>query len=510
MSFPRPPCLVLTAALLLAGCAVGPAYERPEMPLPAAYKEAPPGWEPAAPADGMDRGLWWHWLADPELDALMQRVEVSNQNVAAATAAYAQAQALAREQQASLFPTVSLTAGATRSGGEGSARAGSSGGSGSGSGGSGTRYQVGIGGTWEPDVWGRLQQGVSAAGALAQASAADLAAARLSAQGALAVDYIGLRQSDTQAALLDATLDAYRRALQIARNRHAAGLAPRTDVLQAQSQLAGAEAERVGLARQRAQLEHAIAVLTGQPPAGFGIAPRPGTDLDAAGAAPVPELPAGLPSTLLQRRPDIAAAERRVAQANAQIGVARAAYFPSISLNASRGSSASRVGELFNASSALWSLGVQAAQSVFDAGATRERVAGARAAHEEAVARYRQTVLAAFQDVEDQLAASRVLAQQQAWRREAAQAADEAQAQTLNRYRAGQVGYAEVVVTQTGALAARRALAQLGADRQTAAVALILALGGGWHADAAAPPAPPDQAPPDQAPPDQAQAGMRD
>ena len=338
----------------------------------------------------------------------------------------------------------------------------------------GNNVQLSIGGTWEPDVWGRLRATANNASASAQASAADLASARLAAQGELVADYLSLRLADAQAALLRDTIAGYERALQIARNRYAAGVAPKTDALQSETQLANAQADLAGLQRQRAQLEHAIAVLVGKAPAGFAIAP-------AAWTAVVPQVPAGVPSTLLQRRPDIAAAERRVAAANEQIGVARAAYFPNLGLNASYGSGATTVADLFSASTTLWSLGVSAAQTLFNAGATGARVDQTHAAYEQAVARYRQTVLSAFQQVEDQLAAAQILQRQQELRRAASQAADEAEAQFLNRYRAGQVSYTEVVTAQVSALNARRALAQAQADRQTAAVALIQALGGGWH-----------------------------
>jgi NodT family efflux transporter outer membrane factor (OMF) lipoprotein len=465
---------LLLAAVVLAvgGCAVGPTYERPSAPTPTTYKEAN-GWVSAAPADALERGAWWTLFNDPVLDRLADSVEVSNQNVAAAVAAYAQARALVREQRASFFPTVSLNGGANRSGGGGgsSARTGSQ----TSSGRSGNSYQADIGVSWEPDVWGRLRRSVDNASAGAQASAADLASATLSAQGELAVNYFSLRQTDAQAALLHDTIAGYQRVLQITQNRYAAGIAGKTDVLQAQTQLANAQADEVGLIRQRAQLEHAIAVLIGKPPGDFTLAPAPWK-------VDVPEIPVGVPSTLLQRRPDIAAAERRVAAANEQIGIARSAYFPSLSLSASSGSSASRVADLFAASTSFWSLGLSVAQTVFNAGATGARVSGAEAAHAEAVARYRQTVLTAFQDVEDQLAATRVLAQQLELRRQASQAADEAEAQMLNRYRAGQVVYSDVVTAQVTALNARRALVQLQADRQTTAVALIQSLGGGWHA----------------------------
>jgi NodT family efflux transporter outer membrane factor (OMF) lipoprotein len=464
----RLPALAL--ALLMTGCALTPTYRQPAVATPAAFKEAQ-GWVPAIPADALDRGAWWTLFNDPLLNELVSQVEVSNQNVAAAAAAYAQARALVEQQRAALFPVVSLDGGATRSGG----RSGTVSSTGTTASRTGNNVQLSIGGTWEADVWGRLRATVNNASASAQASAADLASARLSAQGELVADYLNLRLTDAQAALLRDTIAGYERVLQIARNRYAAGVAPKTDVLQSETQLANAQADLVGLQRQRAQLEHAIAVLVGKAPAEFAIAP-------AAWTAVVPAVPPGVPSTLLQRRPDIAAAERRVAAANEQIGVARAAYFPSLGLNASYGSGATTVADLFSASTTLWSLGISTAETLFNAGATGARVDQARAAYEQAVARYRQTVLAAFQNVEDQLAAAQVLQRQQELRRTASQAADEAETQFLNRYRAGQVSYTEVVTAQVSALNARRALVQSQADRQTAAVALIQALGGGWHA----------------------------
>ena len=357
-------------SVLLGGCAVGPTYERPAAPVPAAFKEAR-DWVPATPADAIDRGEWWTLFGDLLLNELASAVEVSNQNVAAAAAAYAQARALVREQRASLFPVVSLDGGATRSG-EGASTAASTGSSRS-----GNNVQLAIGGTWEPDVWGRLRAGVSSATASAQASAADLASATLSAQGELATNYLSLRQTDAQAELLRDTIAGYQRALQIARNRYAAGVAPKSDVLQAETQLANAQADEAGLQRQRAQLEHAIAVLIGKAPGDFSLTPADWNPV-------VPQVPVGVPSTLLQRRPDIAAAERRVAVANEQIGIVRSAYFPSIGLSASYGSGGSRVSDLFSAGNALWSLGFSVAQTVFDAGAIGARVEGARAAHDEA------------------------------------------------------------------------------------------------------------------------------
>ena len=464
----RPTARALTRALLaaallssLAGCALAPAYERPTTPAPGAFKELA-GWAPAAPADALERGPWWNLFGDPVLDGLMRQVEVNNQNVAAAVAAYAEARAVVAEQRAALFPTVTLNGGANRSG----SRNGD---------GASSKYSLSIGSSWEPDVWGRLRAGISAAQANAQASAADLASARLSAQGELAADYFSLRSVDAQRALLATTIEGYQRVLKITQNRFDVGIVPHSDVYQAQTQLASAQSDDLTLARQRAQLEHAIAVLIGKAPADFAL---PGAPWNVT----VPDVPVGVPSTLLERRPDIAASERAVAAANAQIGIVRAAYFPQIGLSASYGSSASAIGDVLKASSAAWALGLSAAQTIFNGGANRAAVQGADAAREQAVARYRQTVLSAFADVEDQLNATKILVQQQDLRRVASEAADKVEEQVLNRYKAGQVSYSEVVQAQVTALSARRSLVQAQADRQTTAVALIQALGGGWHA----------------------------
>ena len=449
-------------ALSLAGCtAVGPGDQRPAVDMPIAFKEGQGVWVSAAPADTLERGPWWQLFGDPVLDGLAERVTLDNQTVAQAVAAYAQARALTAEQRASLFPTVGLNLGASRRGGGGDTPGSSS-------------YQVSIGGSWEPDIWGRLGRAVDAARQGEQASAADLAAARLSAQGELAADYFGLRGLDVQRSLLAETITGYQRNLQITQNRYAAGIVARTDVLQAQTALANAQADALTLERQRAQLEHAIAVLVGVAPASFSLAAQPSWTIN------LPSVPVTVPSTLLQRRPDIAAAERRVAAANQQIGIAQAAYYPSLSLSGSAGLGAATVGELFSASSLVWSLGVSVAQSLFNGGLTGARVEAARAAQEASAARYRQTVLNAFGEVENQLVASRVLGQQLALRQQASQAATLVEQQVLNRYTAGQVSYTEVINAQTTALNARRALVQLQSDRQTAAVALIQALGGGW------------------------------
>lgn len=460
----------VAAALLVfvSACAVGPNYQKPATQQVSTFKEAG-DWVVATPADALERCPWWQLFADPVLNQLAARVEVSNQNVAIAVGAYAQARSLVREQRAGLFPSVSLNGSEVRLHSAGDVALGTSGRT-------TNNFQVSLGGTWEPDVWGRLGRVADAASASAQASAADLAAARLSAQGELAVNYFLLRQSDAQAALLASTIAGYQRVLGITQNRYNAGISAKTDLLQAQTQLTNSQADAAGLQRQRAQFEHAIAVLMGEAPGNFALAAT-------ADYKPlVPDVPVGVPSTLLQRRPDIAGAERRAAAANEQIGIAQSAYYPKIILNASAGFGASRVAELFSTATSVWSLGLSAAQIVFNAGATGARVEGAQALQAQAVARYRQTVLAAFRDVEDQLAATRVLQIQQALRLAASSSAEQVEQQVLNRYRSGQVSYIEVITAQTTAYGARRALLQASADRQITAVALIQALGGGWAA----------------------------
>jgi NodT family efflux transporter outer membrane factor (OMF) lipoprotein len=457
--------LPVVALAALSACGTGPAYQRPSVAAPAAFKEAPSAdatWFPAAPADALDRGPWWQLFGDPAVNALVERVEVSNQNVAAAVAAYAQAQALVRQERAALFPSLALDASATRSGGATSLGRSSS-------------QQLDLAASWEPDIWGQLRLGVTSAQASAQASAANLAAARLSAQAALATDYFALREADNEIALLTAAVAAYERALRITQNQYNASIAQRTDVLQAQTQLETTRANLTAMVAQRAVLEHAIALLVGKAPAEFGIPV-------AAWDAKVPAVPLVVPSSLLQRRPDIAAAERAVAAANAQIGIQRAAYFPSLSLSASYGGAGSSLPSLFRASSNVWSLGLSAAQTLFDAGATAARVEGARAARDVAVANYRQVVLSAFQAVEDQLTTIRSLAEQEGQRRAASADADRTEQLTLNQYLQGQVPYTSVVIAQVTALSARQTLSQLMSSRQAAAIALIQAMGGGWHA----------------------------
>lgn len=454
--------LPLTLALLLAGCAsLEPPYEVPAVETAEAFRQGNGAWVPAAPADQLERGPWWELFGDPVLSELARQLEAANQELAAGVAAYDQARAATREQRASLFPRVALDGGANRSGArDGPER---------------TSYQLGIGGSWEPDLLGRLRLGLERSRAGEQVAQADLFSLRLALHGELAANYFGLRETDLQLALLAETLRGYERVLQITRNRYEAGVVARTDVLQAETQLANTRAEYLGLERTRASYEHALAVLVGRSPSSFRL------PADAQWSAQVPQIPPLLPSTLLQRRPDIAAAERRVAQANAQIGIARAAFFPSLNLSGSAGLSAASVGDLFSASALTWALGASLAQTIFDAGANSARLEQAQAALRESAARYRQTVLQAFQDVENQLVALRVLQEQQVLRAQAARAAELVEQQVLNRYQAGQVGFTEVVQAQASAASARRSLIQAQVDRQLATVSLIQALGGGFQ-----------------------------
>lgn len=465
----------ITLALLLsmAACSFAPPYQRPGTAIPASFKEAP-GWRPAAPADAIAKGQWWLLFGDPVLNGLEERVAINNQNVAAAAAAYEQARATVREARAALFPTVDLSTGATRAGSFGSGTTTIIGGNTvtSGSGGS-RRYSVTLGGTWEPDLWGRIRNTVSQQKALAQASQADLANATLSAQGELAADYLQLRGLEQQKRILDATVAAYARALQITTNRYNQGVVARIDILQAQTQLESARASAADLERQRAAFEHAIAVLIGENPSAFSLPAAPW-------APTVPDIPGVLPSAVLERRPDVSAAERRVAAANAAIGIERSAFFPTIDLTGDVGTQSSRLGSLFTAASSIWSLGLTGALTLLDFGARSARVAESRAAYDQAAATYRQAVLTAFQQVEDELAAARVLAYVAQQRASAAAAANRVEALTQNQYLAGQIAYSDVIVAQTTALQAREAEAAAMVDRQVAAVSLVQAIGGSW------------------------------
>ncbi len=456
----------------LVACSVGPDYKRPEAPTPVAYKELN-GWKPSEPKEAASNGPWWSIYGDADLDALERQIDVSNQNLKAAEAAFRQARALVAEARAAYFPTVSIGASGQRSG-QGRAAGGSA---------SQTRssaftqnqFDLSASASWEIDVWGRIRRTVESQEASAQASAADLASARLSAQSELASDYFQLRVTDELKRLLDATVEADTRSLQITQNKYASGTAAKSDVAQAQAQVEGVRAQAINVGVQRAQLEHAIAVLVGKPPSDFGLAPGP-MRLD------VPVMPAGLPSTLLERRPDIAASERAMAAANAQIGVAIAAYYPTVTLSASYGFVSSMLQSLVQTSHNVWSFGPAFSETVFDGGLRGAQVEAARASYDQTVAAYRQTVLAGFQQVEDQLASLRILEQQAGVQDAAVKASEEAEQLILNQYRSGIVAYTSVITAQTTALGNEQSALTILQNRLVASVTLVEAIGGGWDA----------------------------
>jgi NodT family efflux transporter outer membrane factor (OMF) lipoprotein len=458
--------MIMAGVAALAACTVGPDYVRPPVEVPGTYKELG-DWKVAQPADDAPRGNWWEVFGDQQLNGLVSQVQISNFNVAIAEAQYRQAQALAAQSRAALFPSVSASASGIRSGaGSASTRSGV-----------GNAYNVSLNASWEADVWGRVHRSVEAGAATAQASAANLGAAQLSAQAELATSYFQLRILDAQRQLLDDSVAAYQRSLDLTRNRYAGGVAAKVDVVQAEAQLKSTQAQAVDVGVQRAQLEHAIAVLIGKPPAEFSIAPVP---LKFA----MPAIPVAMPSELLQRRPDIAASERQVAAANARIGVAEAAFFPSLTLSGSVGSTTSTFPLLLSAPTRVWSIGPQIAQFIFDAGLRKAQTDQAIALYDANVASYRQTVLEAFQEVEDNLAALRILDREAAIQEEAVQAARQSVALTLNQYKAGTVSFLNVVIVQTAQLNNERTLVGILGRRLSAAVALVRALGGGWQAPA--------------------------
>jgi NodT family efflux transporter outer membrane factor (OMF) lipoprotein len=485
--------LAVLALSLLAGCTVGPDYTRPDAPAAPAFKELN-GWKPAEPQDDIDKGSWWSIYHDAELDRLERMVEVSNQTVKSFEAQYRAAVALVGEARAGLFPIASLSGSVQRSGGGSSSRSRSSfgssgsssgstgGGSSRSSGGPSTIYSVTGTVDWDLDVWGRVRRQIESNVAGAQVSAADLANARLSAQATLAVDYFNLRAEDALAQLLRQTVENYRRALQIVENQYRAGTSASTDVVTARAQLESAQAQLVGVGVQRQQFEHAIAMLTGHAPAELTIAPAPL-------ASAVPVVPPGLPSALLERRPDIAAAERQMQQQNALVGVQLAAFYPDISLSALGGLVGSPVSQLFTLSNGAWSLGAAAAQTLFSGGARTAAVTAARATYDQAVATYRQAVLTGFQQVEDALSTLRILEQQAAAEAIAVQSARRAVEATLNAYRAGTVAYTSVITQQTLLLSDEQAALAIQQSRLVASVGLIEALGGGWDTGALPDPA---------------------
>ncbi len=473
----RTPRLLAAGAgvALITACAVGPDYKRPALDAAPSYKEQG-GWKPSEPSDAMYRGPWWGIYHDEVLDQLEAKVDISNQNVKAAVAAYDQAQALVRQAQAGYWPTIGASAARLRS----SSRSGASAVTINGittvtnSASTVTMNSVGVNGSWALDVWGQIRRTVESDRASAQASAAALAAAQLSAQATLATDYFELRAQDQLQRLLDDTVVAEQLSLKITESRYRFGVAAKADVVSAQAQLLSSQAQQINAKIQRAILEHAIAVLIGLQPAQFSLSAE-------TMRADVPTVPAGVPSTLLERRPDVADAERKVAAANAQIGVATAAYFPSLTLSGSEQYTSSAWSHLISLPNRAWSLGPSLAETLFDAGSRRAQVAQARAAYEASVANYRQTVLSGFEQVEDEIASLRILEQQAAIEESAVKAAREAERLTLNQYKAGTVPYSSVITAQTTRLGAEETALTVLSSRLQASVALIEALGGGWN-----------------------------
>jgi NodT family efflux transporter outer membrane factor (OMF) lipoprotein len=474
----RTQACALALAIALTRCAIGPNYSREPAPVPTEFKELK-GWKVAAPNDGADRGDWWKVYRDPALDSLLPQVEISNQTVAASAAAYEESRALVRQAQAALLPTATAQYNVTRTRTGPLALGGGSGGSAAGAAAvSGkaiytTLYTVPISGTWDVDVWGRLRRQVEANTAGAQASAADLDNAKLSAQGALAIAYFNLRAADALIDLLQRTIAEYKKTYDIVNNQFKAGFSVTAgDVATADAQIATTEAQLFNTRVQRAQFEHAIAVLIGRPPAELTVASR-----DLAGH--IPKIPVTLPSTLLERRPDIAASERTMQEENALIGAAEAAWFPDISLS----SMIEFIGPIplpFSAARSISSIGASATQTLFNGGLTAAQVDAARAVYWESVANYRQTVLTAFQQVEDELAAIHYLSLQLEQERRAV--ADERKAVDtfLNQFRAGTVAFTTVVVAEIQLLADAEAELTARQNLFLASVSLIEALGGGW------------------------------
>jgi NodT family efflux transporter outer membrane factor (OMF) lipoprotein len=461
--------LLLGLAMLLGACTVGPDYVRPSVDVPSGYKEAD-GWKVAEPRDQSLRGAWWERFGDPRLSGLEAQVDISSQSVAAADAQLRQARALVQAARAAYFPTVSVGVGLTRARtsatlSDGNINAGRT----------TTILQLPIDISWELDLWGRIRRSVESSRAGAAASAADLEAARLSVRAELAQDYFMLEALDADRALLDETVADYERSLQLTRNRYASGVAARADVLRAETQLKTTQAQAIDVGVQRAQLEHAIAVLIGQPASSFTLPAAP-----LAGAPP--DIPVGLPAELLERRPDVAGAERRVAAANAQIGVAVAAYFPTVTLSAGGGLESGSFAQWLTWPGRFWSVGPGISQTVFDGGLRGAQTDQARAAYDGTVAAYRETVLTAFKEVEDNLAALRILQEEAGVQDTAVSDARQVVTVTTNQYRAGTVSYLDVVVAQTTALDNERTAVDLRGRRMVAAVLLIKALGGGWTA----------------------------
>ena len=460
---------VLVGLLLLSGCAVGPRYSKPSTPTPPGYKEVPTDWKAAEPNDQIARGKWWEIFQDPQLNALEEQINVSNQNLKAAEAQFRQARALVRFNRAAYYPTVTAGASAARehlsqhrplvsSSTQTNA----------------TDLVIPFDVSYEADVFGRVRHSVEAARSNAQASAADLESVSLSLHAELALDYFQMRTLDAEEQLLNSNVTSFEKALELTQNRYKGGVASAVDVAQAQTQLENTRTQAIDVLIQRAQNEHAIAALTGQPASTFSVLP-------AAWNTPPPAIPPDLPSDLLERRPDIAAAERRIAAANAQVGVARAAYFPVFSLTGSGGFESTSIATLIQGPSGFLTAGASAVMTALDVGRRRALSEQARAAYDESEANYRQTVLTALQEVEDNLATLRILNDEAKAQEAAVAAAEHSLELSTNRYKGGVVSYLEVTTAQSTALADERAAVDILRRRMTASVSLIKALGGGWN-----------------------------
>jgi NodT family efflux transporter outer membrane factor (OMF) lipoprotein len=474
---------VVAIATLLNGCVVGPKYQKPDAVAPSAtpadYKELTPadykntdGWKVAQPSDAALKGKWWEVFGDPQLNALEEKVGVSNQNVASSTAAYMAARALVKQARSQYFPTVSVGPSITNerqpilsTGNTSTPNVQSS----------FTEYSLPFDASWVPDLWGRVRNNVRANASAAQASAADLENVRLTAQAEVAVDYYSLRGQDALKQLLDSTVVAYQESLDLTKVLYETGIDSDEAVAQAETQLETTRAEATNLGILRAQYEHAIAMLVGEPPSTFSIAQDP------LKSAPV-AIPFGVPSQLLERRPDIAATERLMEQANAQIGVATAAYYPTVTLSAAAGFSTTSISNWFTWPSRFWSLGAGASETIYDGGLRRATVMQYRALYDESVANYRETVLTAFQQVEDNLAALRILSVEIQQQDTAVTSADRNLKIATDRYKLGIDPYLNVITAQTTLLSNKQTAVNLHIQQMTSSVQLIEALGGGWQA----------------------------
>ena len=466
--------LLAVAVFQTSGCTVGPKYQRPAAVVPPAYKEVG-NWKPAQPNDQNLGGNWWTLFQDPQLDALELQVNVSNQNLKAAEAQYRQARAVVRYNRADYYPTVTAGPSATRTRVSAHRPPPSSIFDGI----TYNDFSLPFDISYQVDVWGRVRRSVESSREQAQASAADLATVNLSMHADLAIDYFLARSLDAEEQLLNSTVTQYEQALELIETRFAGGIASDVEVQQARTQLETTRAQAIDIAVARSQYEHAVAILVGKPPAEFSLAPLPLT-------APPPNVPVSMPSELLERRPDIAAAERRVASANAQIGVAKSAYYPLINLGATGGFESSSITTLLNGPSGLWSLGFAAAQTIFDGGRRRAASDQAIAAYDQSVANYRQTVLTGFQQVEDNVAALRILKREAETQDRAVEAAQKYLDLAVTRYRGGVTSYLEVTTAQNASLADQVTAVNLLGRRMVNSVMLIQALGGGWDRSALA------------------------